>query len=49
MKCPECSKLLDAHINEHQDDSNDFVDVEFHCPSGHSYFSRISEDGLTLV
>ena len=49
MKCPECGKILRPHINKHQDEDNDFVDVEFYCDDEeclHVYFARVKEDDL---
>ena len=47
MKCPNCGKELEAHINEYQDKDNNFVDVEFYCEDGeHCYFVRIKEEDL---
>jgi len=48
MKCPKCSEPLEAHINEHQDEDNDFLDAELYCPNGHTYFTRIKEDDLIV-
>lgn len=52
MKCPECGDILRPHLNEHQDEDNDFVEVEFYCDSEKCqavYFIRVKEDDLILA
>jgi len=46
IKCPNCGGELEANFNEYQDKDSDYVEVEFICVSGHTYFVRIREDDL---
>ncbi len=49
MKCPKCGNILRPHLNEYQDDDNDFVDVEFYCDNEDCqqvYFVRVKEEDL---
>lgn len=51
MRCPKCTEELkdeelEANFNRYQDKRVNYVEVEFTCPQGHSYFVRIKEDDL---
>lgn len=49
MKCPKCGKPLEAHIDKHQSEDSDYIEVEIYCEDEehqHCYFVRIREDDL---
>ena len=44
IKCPKCGKELKATIPP--ESATDSQDIEFHCPDGHLFFTRLKADDL---
>jgi len=44
IKCPKCEKELTVYIP--MDSATDSQDVEFKCPDGHLFFTRVKADDL---
>ena len=46
MNCPKCGEVLELHINESREEGVEYEELEFTCPKGHEFFTRVKEDDL---